>query len=86
MLRLSGMETLSSDDFIRGGSHSVSVARLAPEAQRRLARIGKDDVDELVSFRISARKRVWCIAVGNLMKVLWWDPNHEVAPSTKRRT
>ena len=48
--------------------------------------IRQDDVDELMSFRLDSRGRVWCIQTGNIMRVLWWDPNHEVCPSFKKHT
>ena len=80
------MEHLDRSDFAQSGSHGVPLAKLSTGAQRRLRDIGKADVDELWSLRIQGKQRVWCIAFGNVMKALWWDPDHEVVPSNKKRT
>lgn len=45
----------------------------------------RDDIDELMSFRCAGAERVWCIQEANVMKVLWWDPGHQVDPVPKDR-
>lgn len=68
--------------------HLVSVDDLGKEARQEFERIfhPQDQVDELMSLRVDARKRVW----GRLdhdtpaLQILWWDPEHKVCPSTKR--
>ena len=56
-------------------------------ARDRLQKLKLDDIDELMSFRISGKERVWSIRqLNNVMKVLWWDPNHEIYPIRKRHT
>ncbi len=62
-------------------SHLVDIAKLIPEAQKRLRIIGKDDLDQLYSLRISGKKRIWGIKEGNLLWLLWWDPEHAVCES-----
>ena len=52
-------------------------------ARDRLAEIGQDDLDELMSFRITGESRVWCIQDSAIMRVLWWDPHHGVYPIEK---
>ena len=86
MHKLRDFEGLDMSALVRGGSHHVPIDSLSPKAKKRLRQIGKDDVDELMSFRIGGKPRVWCIPSGMVMKILWWDPNHEVVPSTKKRT
>ncbi len=86
MEHLHEFETMDLDTIQRQGSHPVEVVRLARKARDRLAEIKQDDVDYLRSFRITAKKRVWCIPDRNIMRVLWWDPNHTVCPSLKRHT
>lgn len=68
------------DEVLDAGSHFVSVLRLERDAQKRLIELGLDDLDELMSFRCGGKQRVWCVLEGNTMRVLWWDPNHEVCP------
>ena len=45
-----------------------------------------DDQEELVSFRIGGRERLWAIRVETEAFLLWWDPNHEICPSQKKGT
>ena len=68
------------------GSHSIPVAKICKEAQKRLEEINQDDIDNLFSFRLTGINRIFCIQDGNIMKVLWWDPDHMVCPSIKRHT
>lgn len=86
MEQLHEFETMNLETIRRQGSHLVEVARLARRAIARLAEIKQDDIDYLMSFRVTAKNRVWCIPDRNIMRILWWDPNHTVCPSLKRHT
>lgn len=68
------------------GVKAIPTGSICPDAQRRLEVLKLDDVDELVEFRLSARERAWGIRLGNVCYVLWWDPEHQVCPSTKHHT
>jgi hypothetical protein len=68
------------------GSHPIPVGDITPDAQRRLEAIGQADVDELFSLRFTGRERLWGIRDRHTLKVLWWDPGHEICPSTKKGT
>ncbi|MCY4128054.1 MAG: hypothetical protein OXG15_02300, partial [Gammaproteobacteria bacterium] len=72
--KLSGFEQLNPEQIKKTGSHPIEVGKLVKDARDRLQQLHKDDVDELYSFRISSRERVWCIRKQNVMEVLWWDP------------
>lgn len=67
-------------------NHKVKIADLCKEARDRLEQTGLDDIDELISLRITARERVWGILDQAVLKVLWWDPDHAVCPSPQRHT
>ncbi|HEX2202016.1 MAG TPA: hypothetical protein VHG91_01905 [Longimicrobium sp.] len=69
-----------------GGSHGVPFGNLVKKARDRLVEIHQDDVDEYFSLRITARGRVWGIREEHVLRVLWWDPRHEVCPSPKKHT
>jgi hypothetical protein len=56
------------------------------EAQRRLTEIDRDEQAQLFSIRIAAKKRIWGIRDIVILRLLWWDPNHEVCPSPKKHT
>jgi hypothetical protein len=84
--KLHSFEKMNWEDIIRSGSHPIEVQKCDRTARERLLKIQQDDIDELMSFRISGKKRVWCIRDNNIMRVLWWDPNHEICPSLKAHT
>ena len=81
--KLHEFENKNWNDIKVGGSHPIPVADLAKEARDRLIEIQRDDLDELMSFRLTGPNRVWCIASGHIMRVLWWDEDHQVYPVVK---
>lgn len=64
-------------------SHSIPVAQLCRDAQKRLLELNFDDVDELFSLRLSGTVRVWGIRDGRVLKILWYDEDHSVYPSRR---
>lgn len=66
--------------------HTVAITNLSSEAKSRLREINQDDVDELVSLRLSGKERVWGILDQGVLTLLWWDPEHQVCPSLKKHT
>jgi hypothetical protein len=68
------------------GQHPVPLESLIPEAQKRLEVLRLDDLDELVRIRLSGTERVWCAQFGNVLYLLWWDPDHNICPSQKKHT
>lgn len=67
-------------------NHSIPISEICLEAQKRLRKIKQDDIDDLISLRLSGKKRVWGIRAEKILKVLWWDPSHTVCPSKKKYT
>ena len=67
-------------------NHVVSVGSLVSQAKRRLAQLKVDDIDELVSLRLSARERIYGIRNQAALLLLWWDPDHAIYPVEKRHT
>ncbi|MDF3033758.1 MAG: hypothetical protein K0R76_712 [Alphaproteobacteria bacterium] len=84
--KLYEFENYNIKQLLNTGSHPIPIEDLSTNAQQRLKKIEKDDLDALYSFRIRGKERVWCIQSANIMKILWWDPNHEVCPSLKKHT
>lgn len=67
------------------GSHLVEVSDCPNrDTQRRLEELNLDDVDTLFSLRLSGPERVWGILDGNVLKLLWYDPNHTVWPTQRQ--
>lgn len=70
----------------RNRDHPVSADNLIKSAQERLRIIRQDDASELWRFRFNSRQRIWGIKVGNTLQILWWDPHHQICPSTLKNT
>lgn len=66
--------------------HSIQKSSLSKEAQNRLDEIKQDDIDEVFSFHLGGKERIFCIRVGGVAKLLWHDPKHQVCPSKKKHT
>jgi hypothetical protein len=82
--RLKNVETMNWADLRSGGSHPVDVDQFAKDAKDRLTALKLDDLDELYSLRVSGEARVWAIKDENVLRLLWWDPNHKICPSPKK--
>ena len=67
-------------------NHTIKVGEIALQARNRLIEIGQDDIDELVSLRLTGTARIWGIRDQNILKLLWWDPDHQVYQSHKKHT
>lgn len=84
--KLQSFERMTWEEILGRKNHSVRVADLCRDAQKRLEHLRLDDVEELVSLRLDGKERVWGIRRKASMLLLWWDPNHEVCPSEKKHT
>lgn len=83
--KLAEFEGKNWNDIIKGGSHPIPVPDLSKEARDRLVAIERDDLDELMSLRLTGPNRVWCVRSGHIMRVFWWDEHHQVYPVPKDR-
>lgn len=77
---LSDLETMTWAQILGPNHHEIPVDRLNKEARDRLVELKRDDVDAVVSLRVIGRQRVVGVLQGPVCEILWWDPNHEVAP------
>ncbi len=59
-------------------NHTVPISKLRPSARERLEAMRLDDVDEVVSLRLTGPQRVWGYRIVAVFHVLWWDPEHKV--------
>jgi len=85
--RLGSYETMTWHEIDGpSGSHAIAVDSLTKAARDRLLAIGQDDVGECFSLRINGPARVWGIREEHVLKLLWWDPHHEVCPSDRKHT
>lgn len=79
--KLSELEQLDQAIIKRRGNHPIPVEKIEKSTRDRLVEIKKDDIDEILSLRLTGTERVWAIQRlkhRNILRVLWWDPNHSV--------
>lgn len=68
-------------------NHFLSVESVNKKALKRLQELGHDDAaDLLYSLRLSGKERVVGIRAGREFRILWWDPEHDVCPSSLKHT
>lgn len=89
--KLANFETMTWDEILKasGGrssgnnSHEVEVDKLSSAAQQRLTELRQLDLDSLFSLRLSGKGRVWGVRDGRVLRVLWYDPDHQVCPTAR---
>jgi len=87
--KLANFESMTWNDILiknKKNNHSVEIDKLSSTAKARLTEIQLEDIDELVSLRLSGKQRVWGILDQGVLILLWWDPNHQVCPSNLKHT
>ncbi len=85
--RLRAFENMNTEQLRDNGSfHPKPVDELTREQKERLQQIELDDIDEIYSFRITGKCRMWCIKYGSILLLLWWDRDHDIAPSVKKHS
>ena len=82
--KLQDYESMTWGEIEGGESHFVDCEKLCRKAQKRLEEIGKGSIEDLFSLRIDGKKRIWGDRQGACLILLWWDPNHQVCPSSKK--
>ncbi|MBR1647097.1 MAG: hypothetical protein IJ685_10015 [Selenomonadaceae bacterium] len=67
--------------------HRLSPQALSAEAKARIKAKGlEEESDAIFSFRLSNKERLIGIRNGVIFKAIWYDANHEFAPSHLRNT
>jgi hypothetical protein len=79
--KLNELETMTWEQVCRAGSHPVDKQPLPQEAARYVAEHHADFVGEApFSLRLRGAWRVVGYRTGNVLVVLWWDPEHRMFP------
>jgi hypothetical protein len=87
VLKLHDFDSMNWDDISGKQHHFLSPSSLSKEAIQRLNEIKKDDeIEHLFSFHLQGKPRIIAIRHANVAKLLWYDPEHKVAPSPKKHT
>lgn len=84
---LTWAQILSYSGGRRNGTnnHFEDVSILSSEAQKRLEKL-HIYVDQILSLRLTGTLRIYGIMENGVFNVLWYDPLHEICPSTKRHS
>lgn len=88
-VKLAGFEASTWNEILIGAkkqNHFIAVTDLEPEAQRRLRDLHMDDIDEVLSLRLSGEERVFGVKHDVAISLLWWDPTHKVCKSVLKHT
>ena len=83
--RLRALETMTWSDILVKGkkdNHEIPFGDLVRPAQACLKQVWQGGVDSVVSLRLTARERIFGIMDDGVLHLIWWDPEHEVCPST----
>jgi len=84
--KLKDFESMTWQAIERAGSHFINISDITRNAQKRLEEIKQDDIDQVFSLRLNGTNRIIGIREAHILKILWWDPNHDVCPSHLRNT
>ena len=67
-------------------NHWIPKEKLSKKARDRLNDVKRFDIEEVFSLRLTGKIRIFGVRNGSVLEILWYDPKHEVCPSTKRNT
>ena len=84
--KLAAFETMTWGEVLGPRNHEIPRSELCPMARVRLGQIKQNDIDQLVSLHLDGKRIIWGIRDRRYMKILWWDPEHQVCPSAKKHT
>ena len=84
--KMHNFETMTWGEILGRDHHAIAVNDIINPAKNRLEQLGHDDQEELISFRITGKERIWAIRSGAEAYLLWWDPHHEICPAHKKYT
>ena len=86
---LKGLESMAWSEILVGAkkqNHHCDVDGMCKRARECLEDDWQGGVDELLTMRLSNKKRVWGVLEESIVYLLWWDPEHDVYPSLKKNT
>ena len=64
-------------------NHGIPVSKLSKDAQDVLREHRLDDREVVFSLRLTNLERIWGLREGRVLRILWFDPVHEIMPKRK---
>lgn len=87
MGRLANFESMTVREMFNNGEEPgkhYEVARLpTQEAINRLEDMGLGDMTRISRLRLGGKPRLYGFLLGNVFHMVWWDPEHEIWPSSR---
>lgn len=86
--KLSDLETMTWSEIKRAKKqhHTVDVVGMTKIAKDRLCERKMDDIDQMFSFSLQGKHRLYGIISDGEFYAIWNDLEHEVYPSNKKHT
>jgi hypothetical protein len=87
VVKLHDFDSMTWSDICGREHHQLSPQSLSRLAIEQLEKINKDhEAENLFSFHLAGKPRIIAIRHENVAKLLWYDPDHQVAPSKLKHT
>lgn len=87
LTKLHHFDSMLWTDFQGDRNHFINPDSLSKNALKRLNELEMEDmIENLFSIALSGKERIIMIRQGDLAKMLWYDPNHQVCPVFKKHT
>lgn len=64
-------------------NHTVGINKLTKKGRKRLNDIKNDDIEDVFSLRYNGLFRIIGLLRGEILYILWIDPNHEVCETSR---
>lgn len=85
--KMASFETMTVGEIFAPGSEhgkSYEIASMPAHSQKRLQELERDDETEIVRLRCGGAPRLYGFLREHVFHILWWDPLHQVWPSSKK--
>ena len=87
--RLKSLESMRWSEILVTGkkrNHPIPISFLNKPARDRLSYLKLDDYDQVLSLGLSGKERIFGLWDNGIVRLLWWDPGHNVCPYYKKHT
>ena len=87
--KLRSFESMTVNEIFHSGREEgkcYEIAAMGSKVIRRLSELQRDDEDLIYRLRITGPERLYGFLRDEVFHIVWWDPKHQVYPSTKRNT
>lgn len=82
------MESMKLNEVVPSRCKREDVAGKSPNTDAQMRAQGQfpDDHDNIYVLHMTGTKRLWGLLYDNEFSVIWWDPDHQIWPSSLKNT